>query len=139
MRIKGVLDISGTHDFEYIPSQDLWFPKEKHLNCQGKNDDDIKILGGTVQFDGIWIKIFRQGKDNLLILFNFLKPITLLYPTTKLLLDNKFIAVELQKKQSISQSFWETLEKDSLDSRNNSTYIALDSIEDKNVLLTAYV
>jgi hypothetical protein len=27
MRIKGVLDISGTHDFEYI-SHDLWFQKK---------------------------------------------------------------------------------------------------------------
>jgi hypothetical protein len=25
MRIKGVLDISGTHDFEYVPDKDLWF------------------------------------------------------------------------------------------------------------------
>jgi hypothetical protein len=23
MRIKGVLDISGTHDFEYVPDKDL--------------------------------------------------------------------------------------------------------------------
>jgi hypothetical protein len=25
MRIKGVLDISGTHDFEYVPDKDLGF------------------------------------------------------------------------------------------------------------------
>jgi hypothetical protein len=28
MRIKGVLDISGTHEFEYIP-QEIWFPIRK--------------------------------------------------------------------------------------------------------------
>jgi hypothetical protein len=30
MRIKGVLDISGTHEFEYIP-QEIWFPSAKLL------------------------------------------------------------------------------------------------------------
>jgi hypothetical protein len=39
-------DISGTQRFEYISAHDLWFPKRK-TNCQRKNDDDIKILGGT--------------------------------------------------------------------------------------------
>jgi hypothetical protein len=28
MRIKGVLDISGTHDFEYIPHKIYGFPKK---------------------------------------------------------------------------------------------------------------
>jgi hypothetical protein len=29
MRIKGVLDINGTHEFEYIP-QEIWFPIRKN-------------------------------------------------------------------------------------------------------------
>jgi hypothetical protein len=53
MRIKGVLDISGTHEFEYIPQEEIWFPIRKTFKIvKGKNDDDIKILGGTIQFDG---------------------------------------------------------------------------------------
>jgi hypothetical protein len=69
--IKGVLDISGTHDLNIFLARSIWFPKEKHLkNCQRKNDDDIKILGGTVQFDRDMDKDFQtKGKDNLLILF----------------------------------------------------------------------
>jgi hypothetical protein len=31
MRIKGVLDISGTHEFEYIPQEEIWFPSAKLL------------------------------------------------------------------------------------------------------------
>lgn len=132
MRIKGVLDISATHDFEYIPTQDLWFPKKKTFKIiKGKNDDDIKILGGTVQFDGDMDKDFqtrkRQPSDFVYLLsetnnfeISYNKPIVI---------DNKYVAIEL-KKEAISrpESFWETFRKDSIDSRNNTTYIALDSI-----------
>ena len=31
MRIKGVLDISGIHEFLYIPKENLWFPTQKNL------------------------------------------------------------------------------------------------------------
>jgi hypothetical protein len=53
MRIKGVLDISGIHEFEYVPSEKIWFQSNTTFKIvKGKNDDDIKILGGTIQFDG---------------------------------------------------------------------------------------
>ncbi|HEU4788292.1 MAG TPA: DUF5686 family protein, partial [Flavobacterium sp.] len=53
MRIKGILDISGTHEFQFIPEKYLWFPTAtKFKIVKGTNDDDIKILGGTIQFDG---------------------------------------------------------------------------------------
>jgi len=29
MRIKGVLDISGTHEFVYLPAEKIWFPSAK--------------------------------------------------------------------------------------------------------------
>ena len=53
MRIKGVLDISGIHEFEYVPNEKIWFQSNTTFKIvKGKNDDDIKILGGTIQFDG---------------------------------------------------------------------------------------
>tara|TARA_R110002126_G_scaffold58619_6_gene154539 strand:- start:760 stop:3258 length:2499 start_codon:yes stop_codon:yes gene_type:complete len=132
MRIKGVLDISGTHDFEYIPAQDLWFPKRKTFKIvKGKNDDDIKILGGTVQFDGDIDKDFQTRKrqpSDFVYLLSETNNVAISY-NKAVVLDNKFIAVELQKEAiNKPELFWETYRKDSLDSRNNSTYIALDSI-----------
>ena len=132
MRIKGVLDISGTHDFEYIPAQDLWFPKRKTFKIvKGKNDDDIKILGGTVQFDGDMDKDFQTRKrqpSDFVYLLSETNNVAISYNKV-VVLDNKFIAVELQKEAiNKPERFWETYRKDSLDSRNNSTYIALDSI-----------
>ncbi|WP_431243235.1 DUF5686 family protein [Flavobacterium sp. P21] len=53
MRIKAVLDISGIHEFEYVPEEKIWFQSNTTFKIvKGKNDDDIKILGGTIQFDG---------------------------------------------------------------------------------------
>ena len=63
MRIKGVLDISGIHNFKYIPDEKLWFPTDKTFKIvKGKNDDDIKILGGTIQFDGDVEEDFKERK-----------------------------------------------------------------------------
>jgi hypothetical protein len=132
LRIKGILDISATHDFEYITGQNLWFPKSKIFKIvKGKNDDDIKILGGTVQFDGDMDKDFqtrkRQPSDFVYLLsetnnfdITYNKPVSI---------DKKFIAVEL-KKEAINrpESFWERFRNDSIDNRNKNTYITLDSI-----------
>ena len=52
MRIKGMLDITGTHEFKYLPNENLWFPINKNFKIvKGKNDDDIRILGETLKFD----------------------------------------------------------------------------------------
>jgi hypothetical protein len=38
----------------------IWFPIRKTFKIvKGKNDDDIKILGGTIQFDGDVRKISK--------------------------------------------------------------------------------
>lgn len=132
MHIKGVLDISGTHEFQYVAKQNIWFPTNKTFKIiKGKNDDDIKILGGTIQFEGDVEDNFKTRKkaasDYTYLLsestnfdFNYNNSI----PVKK-----SFIAVEL-KEGAISQpeSFWAEFRKDSLDIRSQRTYLALDSI-----------
>jgi hypothetical protein len=132
LRIKGILDISATHEFQYFAEQNLWFPKDKIFKIvKGKNDDDIKILGGTVQFDGDMDKDFqtrkRQPSDFVYLLsetnnfdITYNKPVSI---------DKKFISVELNKEAiNRPESFWEAFRKDSIDNRNSNTYTALDSI-----------
>lgn len=132
MRIKGVLDISGIHDFKYIPNEKLWFPTDKTFKIvKGKNDDDIKILGGTIQFDGDVEQDFKERKkvasdftyllshtNNFEIQYNI--PIQIKKPA---------IYIEI-KDDAINKPelFWNTYRKDSLDSRSQKTYLALDSI-----------
>ncbi|MEZ7506430.1 DUF5686 family protein [Flavobacterium sp. Arc2] len=132
MRIKGVLDISGIHEFQYIPEEEIWFPIRKTFKIiKGKNDDDIKILGGTIQFDGDVEKDFKSRKktasdftyllsktDNFDIQYNI--PIKI---------KQSYISVEI-KNDAINkpERFWNSYRKDSLDIRSQKTYLALDSI-----------
>lgn len=131
MRIKGVLDISGTHEFEYITEDSLWFPISKKFKIvKGKNDDDIKILGGTIQFDGdfdddlstrekqpsdfVYLSSHTNNFD-----FRFNKPIAV---------KKSFISIEI-KDNALNKptDFWTTYRKDPLDVREEKTYTALDT------------
>lgn len=137
MRIKGVLDISGTHEFSYIPEEKLWFPTNKTFRIvKGKNDDDIKILGGTIQFDGDmgdetarkkaasdYIYLLSQS-TNFDVKYNI--PLQIKKPS---------IFIEI-KDDAINkpESFWNNYRKDSLDIRSQKTYVLLDSIAVKKRL-----
>lgn len=132
MRIKGILDISGIHEFQYIPNEQLWFPIHKTFKIvKGKNDDDITILGGTIQFDGDIEKDFKPRKktasdftyllsetDN----FDFQYNIPIAIP-------KNFLAIEIREDATNKpEDFWNRYRKDSLDIRSKETYSALDSI-----------
>lgn len=132
MRIKGILDISGIHEFQYIPNEQLWFPVHKTFKIvKGKNDDDITILGGTIQFDGDIEKDFKPRKktatdftyllsetDN----FDFKYNIPIVIP-------KNFLAMEIREDATNKpEDFWNHYRKDSLDIRSRKTYAALDSI-----------
>jgi hypothetical protein len=136
MRIKGVLDISGTHDFTFLPQEKVWFPASKSFKIvKGKNDDDLKLLGGTIQFEGDSEKDFKPRKketSDFIYLFsksaNF--EIELNQPVA---LKKGAIALEISKDAiNRTDEFWNTYRKDSLDIRSKRTYTVLDSISIKN-------
>ena len=132
MRIKGVLDISGTHEFNYVAQEKLWFPSSKTFKIiKGKNDDDIKILGGTIQFDGDVAENFKARKrtaSDYSYLYSESTNFDIKYniPTD---FNRDFIAVDLNDAATHRQeSFWQEYRTDSLDVRGQRTYLALDSI-----------
>jgi len=135
MRIKGVLDISGIHEFKYIPEEQLWFPSEKTFKIvKGKNDDDIKILGGTIQFDGDVEKDFKARKKeatDYTYLLSQSNNFDLKY-NTPIQIRRSSVFIEI-KDNAINkpESFWNKYRKDSLDIRSQKTYLALDSISIK--------
>jgi hypothetical protein len=132
MRIKGVLDISGIHEFEYIPQEEIWFPIRKTFKIiKGKNDDDIKILGGTIQFDGDVEKDFQTRKktpSDITYLLSITDNFDIQY-NTPIKIKQSYISVEI-KENAINKSehFWDSYRRDSLDIRSQKTYLALDSI-----------
>jgi hypothetical protein len=132
MRIKGLLDISGIHEFQYISGEDLWFPSQKKFKIvKGVNDDDIKILGGTIQFDGDIEENLKPRKrvesDYIYILsqtnnfdFQYNIPVKIKKPVVEIEIKDDAI--------NRPDSFWNEYRKDSLDTRSQKTYISLDSI-----------
>jgi hypothetical protein len=135
MRIRGVLDISGIHEFKYIPEEDIYFPVNKTFKiAKGKNDDDIKILGGTIQFDGDIKGDFKGRKkqtSDYTYLLSESNNFDIRY-NIPIKIKKSAVAIEI-KDDAVNKpdSFWETYRKDSLDSRSQNTYSALDSISIK--------
>jgi len=132
MRIRGLLNISSNHDFEYFPEENIWFPIHKSFQIiKGKNDDDIKIFGGTIQFDGDVEQDLsarkKQPSDYIYLLsesHNFD-----LQKNKSIQIPNPYYAVEIEKSAlNKDESFWESYRKDSIDIRTQKTYSDLDSI-----------
>ncbi len=132
MRIKGVLDINGTHEFKYIPEEKLWFPTNKTFKIvKGKNDDDIKILGGTIQFDGDYEVDFKTRKkqpSDYVYLLSKTNIFDIQY-NIPFEVKKSFIAIEI-KDDALNkpESFWNTYRTEKLNLREQKTYVALDSL-----------
>lgn len=133
MRIRSVLDITATHEFEYLEKENIWFPIEKEFKIvKGKNDDDIRILGGTIKFEG---DLENNERKKVASDFTYLLskshnfdaeynvPIKIKHPS---------IALEVKDNAAAKdENFWNAYRKDSLDARSERTYFALDSIAEK--------
>lgn len=132
MRTRGLLDITGIHQFDYYPEENLWFPTRKSFKIiKGKNDDNINILGGTIQFDGETergnIKRKREPSD-----FTYLLSETNIFDiefSKSLRLKKSFNSIVIDKQATNrKESFWNLYREDSLDNRSITTYKELDSI-----------
>ena len=130
MRIKGLLDIRGTHNFEYFPAQQLWFSTGRTFKiAKGNNDDDIRILGGTIKFDGADGNPDREKEASdftyLLSETNHTN-ISFNVPTT---IRKRAIAIQVRADaRKKPDAFWAEFRKDSLDVREQNTYRLLDSL-----------
>lgn len=137
MRAKGVLDISGTHEFNYIPEEKLWFPTNNTFKIvKGKNNNNIKILNETIQFDDdIENKTARKKEiSDYIYLLSQSTNFDVKY-NIPLQIKKPSIYIEI-KDDAINkpESFWNNYRKDSLDIRSQKIYILLDSIAIKKGL-----
>ncbi|MFD1601216.1 DUF5686 family protein [Flavobacterium artemisiae] len=136
MRIKGVLDISGVHEFEYIPKDKIWFQSNTTFKIvKGKNDDDIKILGGTIQFDGDVEENFEPRKkvaSDFTYLISESNSFDVRVNTTEPI-KNASLYIEIKDDAAQKpESFWEAYRKENLDEKSQKTYVLLDSISVSN-------
>ncbi len=135
MRIRSTLDITGTHEFTYFSKDDVWFPIVKNFKIvKGKNDDDIKILGGTIEFqaDTEDFKTRKKQASDFTYLLSETNYSEIEY-NMPLKIKKSFIAIDVKDDAAIkAEPFWNIYRKDSLDSRSQRTYEALDSVSVKN-------
>lgn len=131
MRSRGVLDISGTHEFKYYPEEKLWFPSEKIFRIsKGINNYDIRILGETLYFDtGENTNSLRKKEASD---YTYLLSETRMFDVSynnPITIKNPFQRMELQKdSETQKEEFWTSFRKVPLDERSKRTYVALDSI-----------
>lgn len=136
MRIKGVLDISGTHEFTYLPEQKLWFPVNKNFKIvKGKNDDDIRILGETLKFDSDENTAENGLRPKVASDFTYVLSETNFFDfayNVPVSIRNPSIYIEVKDDaENKPETFWNKFRKDSLDVRSQKTYVALDSLVEK--------
>ncbi|MBO9582609.1 MAG: carboxypeptidase-like regulatory domain-containing protein [Flavobacterium sp.] len=136
MRIKGVLDISGIHEFEYIPKEKIWFQSNTTFKIvKGKNDDDIRILGGTIQFDGDVEENFERRKK-VASDFTYLLSESNSFDirvNTNTPIKNPSLYIEIKDDAAKKpESFWEAYRKENLDLKSQKTYLLLDSLSIRN-------
>ncbi len=135
MRINSVLDISAVHEFDFIPAEQLWFPSGREFKIvKGKNDDDIKIFGATLKFDGdADDKAYNRKKEasdfTYLLSKSWFSDREYNVPIH---IRRAGVAIEI-KDDAIrkDENFWNSRRKDTTDYRSDATYQALDSISQK--------
>lgn len=131
MEIKGVLNISGTHEFQYIESDSLWFPiARKFRITKGNNDEDIRILGGTIRFDAVDKQNPKREKEASDVTYLLDESIySRISYNRPIKIKKRAIAMEVKDEPVYNTTdFWNIYRKDSLDIREENTYRALDSI-----------
>ena len=138
IQIQGVINIESAHQFDYFPTVNLWIPSYNEVKIiKGKNDDPIKILGGTIYFEGENDEIGKQRKkevsDITYVLLN-----THFYDLnffSELTIANKSYAIEIKEDAlKKEEDFWKSNSKEPLTSRDLNTYKSIDSLSIKRGL-----
>ena len=132
MRVKNVIDITGIHNFEYLEEEKIWFPKSQVFKIvKGKNNEDIKLFGGTFQFDSDLDennKYREKHSSDYVYLLSETKNSEIEF--NKIFYVRKAAITVEVKEDAINkpENFWNFYRKDSLDSRSQKTYQTLDSL-----------
>ena len=131
MRLTSVLDITSTHNFEYLSNENLWFPTDKIFKIEkGINDENINILGENFTFENDAENAIYRMKQNsdFTYLESKTKNFDIVY-NQNVNLKKPAIAIDIREDAiKKDDKFWNLYRKDSLDIRSKKTYSSLDSI-----------
>ncbi|WP_445453656.1 DUF5686 family protein [Flavobacterium sp. 25HG05S-40] len=134
MRVRGVLDITGIHEFIYLAEEKVWFPISKDFRIvKGKSKEPTTILGGRIEFSAEDDEESPSKKDasDFTYLSSEMQVFDLVL-NTDLKIKKTSVAIEV-KNNAINrdEKFWKQNRTDSLDLRGKRTYVVLDSVVSK--------
>ena len=126
---SGMLNIVGIHQFNWLPSRQIWFPSGREFTIRkGNNDEDIRILGGTIRFQAGRSDVRDPEPTD----FTYLRSITDFAQISvgqPVSISKKYTSIEVPEAAiGRTDSFFERYRRDTLDVRQANTYRALDSI-----------
>ncbi len=134
MRIRGVLDISGIHEFTYLSNEKLWFPIKKDFKIvKGKSKEPTKMLGGRIEFSAEDDDETSTKKDasDYTYLSSEMQVFDLIVNKT-VKIKKSSVIIEVQENAiKRDDAFWNKNRTDSLDIRSERTYFVLDSVVTK--------
>ena len=133
MRIRGVLDISGIHEFTYLPKENIWFPIQKNFKIlKGKSKEPTTILGGRIKFSGEDDESDNKKAASDFTYFSSDVRVYDLEINSPLKIKKSSVTIEAtENANKRDNAFWATNRNDPLDSRSERTYHVLDSIGNK--------
>lgn len=133
MRIRGVLNITGIHEFTYLQEEKIWFPMRKNFKIiKGKSKEPTSVLGGRIEFaDENDETVTKKTASDYTFLSSDMQVFDL-EVNNPLKIRKSSVAIEIKDNANKrDDAFWKENRTDSLDVRSERTYIALDSIVSK--------
>lgn len=135
MHTKGILELSGTHQFRYLESEKIWFPTSNIFKLsKGQNDKDINILGGTITFDADLDSNFKTRKkepSDFVYLISETKNDQVTFNNVTKIQKPGIAILVTDEAPNQPLEFWDHFRRDTLESRSRQTYLFLDSISVK--------
>ncbi len=133
MRIRGVLNITGIHEFTYLTNEKIWFTIRKNFKIvKGKSKEPTKVLGGRIEFsaENEDSNSKKSASD-----FTYLSSTMTVFDlaiNTPIKIKKSSVAIEVKNNANTRDTvFWNQTRTDSLDTRGERTYLVLDSIVTK--------
>lgn len=129
-RIKGVLDITSTHQFSFLENKNIWFPQYSELIIKkGNNKQDIRFLGGIMKFNATDEQERQKNASD----FAYLKLTTETIEKDSKPQENnknlKGIKISIPETALVQKTdFWQRYQLAKNDPKHLKTYISLDSI-----------
>ena len=129
-RIKGVLDITSTHQFSFLENKNIWFPQYSELIIKkGNNKQDIRFLGGIMKFNATDEQERQKNASD----FAYLKLTTETIEKDSKPQENnknlKGIKITIPETALVQKTdFWQRYQLAKNDPKHLKTYISLDSI-----------